>query len=172
MEFQHFESSGWFCLECCKWEAFGSPLGPHLFFLCCLCFFSCCMYSFFRVLFTFSFLYIFSPSLVLVGSQYHGWVFWLLPDLQQKLSKACYWLFWPIPTVRSWRSQWLSSDKKIHYHTEYCWWSLNKKWDCCFCVHTAGLIVLCFKFYPSVFFVVPNSEVLIWKSFIDLKEKI
>lgn len=73
-----------------NWGAFWSPLGPHLPFPCCLiiqCLFFC-LYTLFCFLFFFPsfFLYVFSPSLVLVASQYHGWVFLLLLDLQLKCS--------------------------------------------------------------------------------------
>jgi len=52
---------------------------------------------FFGGVFPFVFPLCFFPFYVV--SQYHGWVFLLLPDLQQRTWFTGSWLHWPIPTV-------------------------------------------------------------------------
>jgi hypothetical protein len=62
-----------------------------------LCFTFLLQVFFFGGVFPFVFPLCFSPFYVV--SQYHGWVFLLLPDLQQRTMYTGSWLHWPIPTV-------------------------------------------------------------------------
>jgi hypothetical protein len=154
LEFQHLEYSKWFCIESCKWGASWNLPTWSFFLVVLFCVFSllCCVFLF--CVFSLYCCLLLASSIaessccfrICSRNSVHRLVFTLaFTHCRELMLVGKLW----------WRS---------HYHTCYCWWSMNN------CetgtVHTASMFILnfcaCLAFVLLSFvlsFVYPSLEI-------------